>query len=101
VDLPRGGPPTAAQAGLKAAAYWQPFDDGDQPSGHAAVEEATHRAQPAAARYQHIYPAAVACLTSTLDELTVHLQLQPEHWQASATPTCWSAPSARPDVAPR
>jgi putative transposase len=34
-----------------------------------------------AARYQHTYPAAVACLTSTLPELTVHLRFPVEHWQ--------------------
>jgi transposase-like protein len=33
------------------------------------------------ARYERTYPAAVACLTSTLDELTVHLRLPVEHWQ--------------------
>lgn len=35
----------------------------------------------AAARYEHAYPAAVACMTSTLDELTVHLRFPREYWQ--------------------
>jgi transposase-like protein len=33
------------------------------------------------ARYERVYPAAVTCLTSTLDELTVHLRFPSEHWQ--------------------
>jgi putative transposase len=72
--------PVGAQAEVKAA-YWQLFDDIDQPAGQAAVDEATRRAEAFAARYQHTYPAAVACLTSTLPELTVHLRFPVEHWQ--------------------
>jgi hypothetical protein len=62
------------------AAYWEIFDDIDQPPGQAAVDQATRRAQRFAARYQGVYPAAVACLTSTLEELTVHLRFPREHW---------------------
>jgi hypothetical protein len=69
-----------AQAEVKAA-YWQIFDDITQPAGQAAVDEAVRRAQAFAARYEHVYPAAVACLVSTLDELTVHLRFPAEHWQ--------------------
>jgi transposase-like protein len=72
--------PVAAQAEVKAA-YWQIFDDITQPPGQAAVNEAVRRTQAFAARYEHVYPAAVACLTSTLDELTVHLRFPTEHWQ--------------------
>jgi putative transposase len=72
--------PTAAQAEVKVA-YWQIFDDIQQPAGQAAVDEAIRRAEAFAGRYQRAYPAAVACLTSTLDELTVHLRFPCEHWQ--------------------
>jgi hypothetical protein len=45
-------------------------------------------------------PAAVACLTSTLDELTFCGSPQ-STGSGSAIPTCWSAPLGRPAVAPR
>lgn len=72
--------PASAQAEVKAA-YWQIFDDIQAPAGQAAVDEARRRAAGFAARYERTYPAAVACLTSTLDELTVHLRFPREHWQ--------------------
>jgi mutator family transposase len=46
-----------------------------------AVEEATRRAEAFATRYEHLYPSAVACLTSTLSDLTTHLRFPHEHWQ--------------------
>jgi putative transposase len=72
--------PVSAQAEVKAA-YWQIFDDIAAPPGQAAVDQALRRADAFVARYEHVYPAAVACLTSTLDELTVHLRFPTEHWQ--------------------
>jgi putative transposase len=72
--------PVAAQAEVKAA-YWQVFDDITQPAGQTAVDEAMRRADAFTARYERVYPAAVACLTSTLGELTAHLRFPPEHWQ--------------------
>jgi putative transposase len=72
--------PAHAQAEVKAA-FWQIFDDIDQPPGQAAVDEAVRRATAFADRYQGGYPAAVACLTSTLAELTVHLRFPREHWR--------------------
>jgi transposase-like protein len=72
--------PTSAQAEVKAA-YWQIFDGIDVPPGQAAVDEARRRAAAFVARYERTYPSAVACLTSTLDELTVHLRFPAEHWQ--------------------
>jgi transposase-like protein len=72
--------PVTAQAEVKAA-YWAIFDDITAPAGQAAVDEAVRRAEVFVARYEHLYPAAVACLSSTLDELTVHLRFPPEHWQ--------------------
>jgi putative transposase len=62
--------PVSAQAEVKAAS-WQIFDDIAAPPGQAAVDQALRRADTFAARYEHLYPAAVACLTSTLDELKV------------------------------
>jgi putative transposase len=70
----------ADQAEVKAA-FWQIFDDIDQPPGQAAVREATRRAEAFADRYATRYPAAVACLTSTLAELTTHLRFPYEHWR--------------------
>ena len=72
--------PVHAQAEVKAA-YWQIFDDIQLPPGQGAVDEAAQRAAAFAARYERSYPAAVACLTSTLAELTVHLRFPVEHWQ--------------------
>jgi len=70
----------ADQVEVKAA-FWQIFDDLDQPPGQAAVDEANRRAEAFADRYGRRYPAAVACLTSTLAELTVHLRFPREHWR--------------------
>ena len=67
--------------GRVKAAFWQIFDDLDQPPGQAAVDEANRRAEAFADRYGRRYPAAVACLTSTLAELTVHLRFPREHWR--------------------
>jgi transposase-like protein len=50
--------PVSARAEVKAA-YWQIFDDILAPPGEQAV----------------------ACLTSTLGELTAHLRFPHEHWQ--------------------
>jgi hypothetical protein len=63
----------SAQAEVKAA-YWQIFDDITQPAGQATVDEAARCAQAFAARYEPVYPAAVACLVSTLPELTTFLR---------------------------
>jgi putative transposase len=72
--------PTGAHAEVKAA-YWAIFDNLQAPPGQAAVDEALRRAQGFAARYERVYSAAVACLTSTLPELTAHLRFPREHWQ--------------------
>jgi putative transposase len=72
--------PQHAQAEVKQA-FWQIFDDIDAPEGQPAVEEATRRAAAFAGRYATLYPAAVACLTQTLAELTVHLRFPREHWR--------------------
>jgi Transposase, Mutator family len=72
--------PAHAQAEVKAA-YWAIFDNLQAPPGQAAVNEATRRAEAFATRYQHLYPSAVACLISTLSELTTHLRFLAEHRQ--------------------
>jgi transposase-like protein len=71
--------PAPAQDEVKAA-YWAIFDDITAPPGQQAVAEATRRAQAFADRYQRAYPAAVACLTKTLPELTCYLRFPAEHW---------------------
>ena len=68
-----------AQAEVKAA-FWQIFDDIDGEPGEAAVAQARSRAHAFADRYQERYPAAVACLTDTLPELTCFLRFPREHW---------------------
>ena len=72
--------PKHAQAEVKAA-FWAIFDDIAADPGPAAVAEARRRAQAFAARYGKRYPAAVACLTDTLPELTCFLRFPREHWQ--------------------
>jgi putative transposase len=69
--------PAHAQDEVKAA-YWQVFDDIEQPPGQQAVAEAQRQAF--ADRYQRFSPAAVACLLHTLPELTGYLQFPTEHW---------------------
>ena len=71
--------PTHAQAEVKAA-FWQIFDDITAEPGEAAVAQARSRAHAFADRYQERYPAAVACLTDTLPELTCFLRFPREHW---------------------
>jgi putative transposase len=68
-----------AQDEVKAA-FWQIFDDIDTEPGEAAVAQARQRAHAFAERYQQRYPAAVACLTDTLPELTTFLRFPREHW---------------------
>jgi transposase-like protein len=71
--------PKHAQAEVKAA-FWAIVDDIAADPGPAAVAEARQRAQAFAARYGERYPAAVACLTDTLPELTCFLRFPREHW---------------------
>ena len=72
--------PKHAQAEVKAA-FWEIFDDIAADPGPTAVAEARQRAQAFADRYGQRYPAAVACLTDTLPELTCFLRFPREHWQ--------------------
>jgi putative transposase len=71
--------PTHAQAEVKQA-FWEIFDDITAEPGDQAVAQARQRAHAFADRYDHRYPAAVACLLDTLPELTTFLRFPREHW---------------------
>jgi putative transposase len=60
--------------------YWAIFDVGDAQPGDQAVSVARTQAEAFAAKWQRRYPSAVACVTSDLASLTVHLRFPPEHW---------------------
>ena len=68
-----------AQAEVKAD-FWAIFDVGDAEPGDQAVAVAHRQAAEFAAKWQHRYPAAVACVTDDLASLTVHLRFPAEHW---------------------
>jgi transposase-like protein len=70
--------PKAAQAEVKAE-FWKLFDL-DATPGQEAVTEVRRRIDIFAARYQQKYPAAVKCLTSDVESLTVYLRFPKEHW---------------------
>jgi putative transposase len=69
--------PTHAQGEVKRD-YWAIFDD-IEADGEAAVAEARRRAKRFIAKWQPLYPAAVACVASNLDALVVHLLFPAEH----------------------
>jgi transposase-like protein len=58
--------------------YWAVFDDIEQ-DGQAAVAEARRRAKRFIAKYQPLYPSAVAGVAANLDALVVHLLFPAEH----------------------
>jgi putative transposase len=58
--------------------YWAVFDQIEQ-DGEAAVAEARRRAKRFIAKWQPLYPGAVACVADNLDALTVHLRFPAEH----------------------
>ena len=62
------------------ADYWEIFEVGDAQPGEAAVAVARTQAEAFAAKWQRRYPSAVACITSDLASLTVHLRFPAEHW---------------------
>jgi len=70
--------PKGAQAEVKAE-YWKIFDLDTEP-GQAAVDEARRRIARFAKRYEGEYPAAVKCLTTDAESLTVYLRFPKEHW---------------------
>ena len=67
------------QAQVKAD-FWAIFDVGDAQPGDHAVSVATARAEAFAGKWGTRYPSAVACITSDLASLTVHLRFPAEHW---------------------
>jgi putative transposase len=69
--------PTHAQDQVKRD-YWAVFD-GIEAEGEAAVAEARRRAKRFIAKWQPLYPAAVACVADNLDALLVHLLFPAEH----------------------
>jgi putative transposase len=62
------------------ADYWAIFDVGDAQPGDQAVAVARAQAEAFAAKWRKRYPSAVACVTSDLASLTVHLRFPAEHW---------------------
>jgi transposase-like protein len=69
-----------AQADVKAD-YWAIFDiPEDVEPGPAAVAYVQKRIDCFAARWRDSYPAAVRCLLSDRDSLTVYLRFPREHW---------------------
>jgi putative transposase len=58
--------------------YWAVFDQ-IKAEGEAAVAEARRRAKRFIAKWQPLYPAAVACVADNLDALVVHLLFPAEH----------------------
>ena len=60
--------------------YWAIFDVGDAQPGDDAVGVARAKAEAFAAKWRSRYPSAVACVTSDLASLTVHLRFPAEHW---------------------
>src|SRR5215203_301710 len=69
--------PTHAQGEVKRA-YWAILDNIEQ-DGQAAVAEARRRAKRFIAKWQPLYPSAVACVADNLDALMVHLLFPAEH----------------------
>jgi putative transposase len=69
--------PSHAQDQVKRD-YWAVFDDIEH-EGQAAVAEARRRAKRFIAKWQQLYPSAVACVASNLDALVVHLLFPAEH----------------------
>jgi putative transposase len=69
--------PTHAQGEVKGD-YWAIFDQ-IQAEGEAAVAEGRRRAKRFIAKWQPLYPAAVACVADNLDALLVHLLFPSEH----------------------
>jgi transposase-like protein len=71
---------SAADQEAVKADFWAIFDDIDAAPGEPAVAQARRRAAQFEQRWTGRYPSAVACMTSTLPELTVHLRFPREHW---------------------
>jgi len=71
--------PKPDQATVKAK-YWKLFDDIDAEPGQDVVDEVRRRIERFASRHEKSYPAAVKCLTTDIESLTVYLRFPKEHW---------------------
>lgn len=72
--------PKNAQAQVKAD-YWEIFDVPDKIApGEEAVKYVQDRIDAFARRWRDSYPAAVRCLLTDRDSLTVYLRFPREHW---------------------
>ena len=70
----------SARAEVKAE-YWKIFDlDEGIEVGQQAVDEARRRIERFARQYEKEYPAAVKCLLTDVESLTVFLRFPKEHW---------------------
>jgi len=69
--------PLHAQGEVKRD-YWAIFD-GIETEGKAAEAEARKRAKRFIARWEPLYPSAVACVADNLDALVAHLRFPKEH----------------------
>jgi putative transposase len=69
--------PAHAQGEVKRD-YWAIFDQIEH-DGEAAVAEGRRRAKRFIAKWQPLYPSAVACVADNLDALLVHLLFPSEH----------------------
>jgi putative transposase len=72
--------PTTAQAEVKAA-FWTMFDEIDADPGQEAVNQVRARMTSFESRFAKAYPAAVRCLMSDVESLTVYLRFPKEHWK--------------------
>lgn len=72
--------PISAQGEVKSD-YWKIFSDIDAASGEKAVKVARGRIAAFEKKYGSLYPAAVKCLTSDVESLTVYLRFPKEHWR--------------------
>lgn len=61
--------------------YWSIFDDDGLEPGEAAIAEVTRRATTFTAKWQKIYPSAVASLTDDFEHLVQYLRFPKEHWK--------------------
>jgi transposase-like protein len=81
--------PTHAQDQVKGD-YWAVFDNIEQ-DGQAAVAEARRRAKRFIAKWQPLYPSAVACVADNLDALVVHLLFPAGSRSSAACPVSRAA----------
>jgi putative transposase len=72
--------PAKAQSTVKAD-FWAIFDEVAADPGQEAVAEVRQRIDAFAAKYGDSYPAAVKCILSDVESLTVYLRFPKQHWK--------------------